>query len=561
MSKIHFETSLEKLARILARQYNINVVFEGNQASTDGKTITLPSMDGNLSDELRRDLSAFLDHEVAHCKFTEFPEIGKTKNRFHRELLNATEDVRIERLMGEEFPGAELNLRELNDKLVGSLNEKFHELPWPVKIIVATSNLMQGRTQIITDDIKEYVPLIEDYVPKFNEASSTSELTNITREMMQALIDKFEKDEKEDPKTGKAKSGSGMSGEDIEKAKSMMGEEVGEKKSEFDEHIFDIHGMMDEKIKKEIKESKSKDGVPSGGKNHDWTMGTNISVPVTTKYDKVNDMVGKGNSASYAKLKAEVMPLVSSIKNHFEKVLKVKENAHWKSEREQGVVNAKALARLATDKNYRYPFKEFKKTDTKNVAVEILVDMSGSMGGEKIKVAKMSAIAMAEALSALDIPFEVTGFTSVGDSRVSTEAKKHTDLKRFNRFHERLELFVFKDFNAPSLIGIEKMEAMSNNPDGECVKWAANRLINRKEKRKILIVLSDGMPAADGDMRTLNYDLKSKVQQIMKSGIECVGLGVLTDAVKHFYPDHVVIKDLKTLPSETMSKLCKIIAR
>jgi cobalamin biosynthesis protein CobT len=558
MSRIHFETSLEKLARILARQHNINVVFEGNQACTDGKTITLPSMDGNLSDELRRDLSAFLDHEVAHCKFSTFD--AKIDNKFHKLLTNATEDIRIERLMGDEFPGAALNLQELREKVDTQTNAGFDKLPWPIKVIVATQKLMNGKPQVITDDIKEYVPVIKEFVPKFNEAKSEKEIAETARTLMRKIIEKVEEEEKPEPKSGKSKSG--FSKEDLEKIAKMMSEGEGEKDSEFDKHVFDVHGMMDEKIKKEIKESKpATEGTPSGKKDHDWTMGVNASVPVTTKYDKVNDMVGKGNAASYARLKAEVMPMVSAIKSHFEKVLKVKENAHWKSEREQGTVNAKALARLATDKNYRYPFKEFRKTDTKNVAVEILVDMSGSMGGEKIRVAKMSAIAMAEALKALDIPFEVTGFTSVGDSRVGAEAKKHKDLKRFNRYHERLELFVFKDFDAPSLIGIEKMEAMSNNPDGECVKWAANRLINRKEKRKILIVLSDGMPAADGDFKTLNYDLKLKVQQIMKSGIECVGLGVLTDAVKHFYPDHVVIKDLKTLPSETMSKLCKIIAR
>lgn len=551
----HFETSLEKLARILARQYNIEVNFEGNQACTDGKTITLPSMNGKISEELKRDLSSFLDHEVAHCKFTEFDEIKKCKNRFHRELLNGVEDVRIEREMGEEFPGTAIGFQELNDKLLGKIDEKFDEMPWPVKIIIATSGIMGGRTMRITDDIKDYVPIIKSYVPKFNAAEKTSELTQVTREMMKEIMEKYEDDEPESPKK--------------KESMKMMGEEAeGKEKSGFEGHTFDIHGMMEESIKKEIKSGPAPEkGTPSGHKDHDWTMGENISVPVTTKYDKVNDMVGKGDSARYSKLKAEVMPMVSSIKAQFERILKVKENAHWRTEREQGSVNAKALARLATDKNYRYPFKEFKKTDTKNVAVEILVDMSGSMGGEKIRTAKMSAIAMGEALRALDIPYEITGFTSVGDHRVSAAAaalgvgRYGGPKSRFNRFSERLELFVFKDFDSPSMNGLEKMDAMANNPDGECVKWAANRLNLRKEKRKILLVLSDGMPAADGDMSTLNKDLKVKVGQIIKSGIECVGIGIMTDAVKHFYPDYVVVNNLKTLPTETMTKLCRMIAR
>ena len=91
-----FETSLEKIGRIIARQYNINVVFEGTGASTDGKTIKLPSTK-DLSDELMLDLNGFLDHEVAHCKYTEFETMKRTVNDFHRQLLNACEDVRIER--------------------------------------------------------------------------------------------------------------------------------------------------------------------------------------------------------------------------------------------------------------------------------------------------------------------------------------------------------------------------------------------------------------------------------------------------------------------------------
>jgi len=548
----HFETSLERLARILARQYNIEVNFEGNQACTDGKTITLPSIAGGISPELKRDLSAYLDHEVAHCKFSDFTL--KFDNRFHKELCNATEDIRIERLMGEEFPGSEISLQDLREKVDQQNAEQFAKLPWPIKIILATQKIMNGKTQIITEDIKEYIPVIKEFVPRFNEAKSEKEISETSKLLMKKIMEKFEDDEPESPKK--------------EEVKGMAAEGMGAEGSKFDEYVFDTHGMMDESIKKEIKSAPAPEkGTPSGMKAHDWTMGSNISIPVTTKYDKVTDYTGKGDSVKYNKLKAEVMPMVNSIKNQFERILKVKENAHWKTEREQGVVNAKALARLATDKNYREPFKEFKKTETKNVAVQILVDMSGSMGGEKIKTAKMSAIAMGEALKALDITYEVTGFTSVGDPKVAAAAAKlgtgrHGKGKgRFNRFSERLELFVFKDFNGASLNGIEKMDAMSNNPDGECVKWAAGRLMARKEKRKILFVLSDGMPAADGDMSILNRDLKEKVQQIMKSGIECVGLGIMTEAVKHFYPDYVIVKDLKSLPTETMNKLCKMIAR
>jgi cobalamin biosynthesis protein CobT len=185
------------------------------------------------------------------------------------------------------------------------------------------------------------------------------------------------------------------------------------------------------------------------------------------------------------------------------------------------------------------------------------------MGG-RMDTAKKATIAMAEALKALDIPFEVTGFYSEPDSNVAKvyAALPEESKKRFNRKSERLELHIFKSFDAPTLSGIEKLHPGSQNPDGECVQWAAKRLSERKEKRKILMVLSDGEPAT-GDSRrdVLCSDLRRRIMQIEKSGIECVGVGIQTPAVKEFYPDFIVLNDLKDLPKAAMTKLSKLLVR
>ena len=71
-----FESSLEKLARIISSQHGIRIVFKDQGASTDGKTINLPST-AELTPELMADMQGFIDHEVAHCKFTDFKEFKK----------------------------------------------------------------------------------------------------------------------------------------------------------------------------------------------------------------------------------------------------------------------------------------------------------------------------------------------------------------------------------------------------------------------------------------------------------------------------------------------------
>jgi len=168
---------------------------------------------------------------------------------------------------------------------------------------------------------------------------------------------------------------------------------------------------------------------------------------------------------------------------------------------------------------------------------------------------------MAEALRDLDITFEVTGFHSVDDHRVRDKLKRG-DERDYNRSCERLDLHVFKSFDKVNLTGIEKLFVGVQNPDGECVRWAAKRLAERREARKILIVLSDGAPATgDGSCRILNSDLKKAVKDITKSGIECVGLGIQTHSVQEFYTDNVVIDNIKDLPSKAMSKLSKILLK
>lgn len=619
---LRFESVLEKLGRILAAQYGIEVLFEGNQAYTDGKKIVLPYFP-TISDELKADLNGFLDHEVAHCKFTNFDEVKKVTNRFHKELLNATEDVRIEREMIADLPGTAFNLGPLNEKCRGKMDEGWDELPWPIRTIMAIRDIMEGRAPRIDKDIEKYVDLVKDAAIQLRKCKNTEEIRVLTEEIVKKIVDfreeekskgpgeddkkKKEKGDKKEKSEGGPGEGDGESDEETEsdgdeddkeekdekkdskkdsksggkepeskksdtKEDKMLKEKVDSKESEYDKHIKSVHDMVDAEIKKEGKALENKTPPPPRiGEIRDPMWEGKFSIPTTTRYDKVTDHSAKGNGTAYAKAKREIMPLVAPIKSQLERILKVKENAKWTPERERGGLDSRALSKLASQPGYRTVFREYTKTETNNVAVEILVDMSGSMSG-RMETAKKAAIAMSEALKDLQIPFEVTGFTSVYDEKVAKFTATLGDIEtrgryddsrggRFNRFAERLDLHVFKSFDCNVLTGIEKMFVGSNNPDGECVVWAAKRLANRKEKRKILMVLSDGQPAADGNNAVLCSDLKNRVKQIEASGIECIGIGIQTDSPKHFYKDFVLIENIEDLPKTTMKKLSQLIVR
>ena len=106
--------------------------------------------------------------------------------------------------------------------------------------------------------------------------------------------------------------------------------------------------------------------------------------------------------------------------------------------------------------------------------VDILIDGSGSQSSRQGKVAVQSYI-ISEALSALSIPHRVMSFCTFWDYTV---------------------MRLFRDYDDPRSKNSEILgfTASANNRDGLAVRAALYGLYERKEKNKILIVLSDGRP-------------------------------------------------------------------
>lgn len=633
--KIRFESTLEKLGRIIARQYHIDVQFEGNQATTNGKTIILP-MVNKLTETLKQDMNGFLDSAVGHCRYTNFDELKKPTKRFERELLSICEDSRAEKEMVEEYPGCSLNLDPMNERLDEKVKAKWGTYPAPIRIMFGIRKMMDGKSPIVDSDTERYLEAVADEAAELGKAKSTRELREGISRITKIVEEEREKELAEDDDEGeegeegeggsgrpsdqlnwddkKKKSKGGDSGEPgepdegdsskggkeppkTEKNKEQKGkgdkekgdgkgpkEEKGDKSaddkkfddmmkeqaenkgpSEFDKHDTSAQDMVNEQLENNIKKSEPADRDTRGGSPYMNDFDYRPSIPATTRFDKIIDETNAGDPSAYAKAKLAVQKHVGGIQRNLERVLKVRENARYRLEQERGHINAAALGKLASDQNYRLPFKEFHRTDTTNVAVEILIDMSGSMHRGKILVATQAAIAMGEALLNLGIAFEVTGFHSEGDSGlqnyVTQMSRNGQDTSRFNRTQERIDFHVFKSFTNSRMYGLTQIQAYGNNTDGESVRMAAKRLAVQKQKRKILIVMSDGLPHDAGNWARLNADLQKAVGDIKAAGIECVGIGIQSDAVKRFYPEYVVINNIEDLPKAAMTKLSNILLR
>ena len=97
---------------------------------------------------------------------------------------------------------------------------------------------------------------------------------------------------------------------------------------------------------------------------------------------------------------------------------------------------------------------------------------------------------------------------------------------------------------------------MTGNPDGDNILFAHNRLIKRKEKRKLLIVISDGMPASSRGSGGESDFTKQVIEDIEKQkNVEIYGLGIMHPGVKDYYKYYSVV----TTPEDIPTKLLELI--
>jgi len=115
----------------------------------------------------------------------------------------------------------------------------------------------------------------------------------------------------------------------------------------------------------------------------------------------------------------------------------------------------------------------------------------------------------------------------------------------------RVENFIVKGFN--ERISSDEMRDLmcgkqhraGANADGESLEIAFLSLMQQPEKKKVLVVLSDGMPAsyAAGDAHT---HLRMQVDKFSKY-CTIYGIGLLSESVKDFYRNHFIVRNAADL--------------
>jgi len=267
---------------------------------------------------------------------------------------------------------------------------------------------------------------------------------------------------------------------------------------------------------------------------------------------------------------APLQGVVGRLANRLQRRLMAQQNRGWDFDLEEGILDTARLTRIVTDPMSALTFKWEREAVFRDTVVTLLLDNSGSMRGRPITVAATCADILARTLERCGVKVEILGFTTKawkgGQSREAwLKREKPGSPGRLND----LRHIIYKSADAPwrrskRNLGLMMREGLlKENIDGEALLWAHNRLMGRSEKRRILMMISDGAPVDDSTLSVnpgnyLERHLRNVIEDIeAHSPIELLAIGIGHD-VTRYYKHAVTIVDAEELAGAMTEQLAEL---
>lgn len=239
------------------------------------------------------------------------------------------------------------------------------------------------------------------------------------------------------------------------------------------------------------------------------------------------------DAAGYKKTREQLSATVAAMTSALQQALISRARCQFNPYQLKGKIDNRRLVHIAKNLS-KEVFYTIKDGEQINTVVEIIIDESLSMGHGHVLPVRQIALAVAEVLTQLDIPFEITGTTTTGDG--------------VNNGLDRTRPMVFKHYKtfdqqwSQVKTAIMQTGAIDNNVDGEAIEYCAARLAGRPEARKVILSLSDGEPYnGQTPQWKLQQHLIRTCKKVRASGIEVYGFGIDTEAPKEYYGEDFFI--------------------
>lgn len=195
------------------------------------------------------------------------------------------------------------------------------------------------------------------------------------------------------------------------------------------------------------------------------------------------------------------------------------------------------------------PFMDIKRPDKRPIcSVGVMVDMSTSMNGERIKSALDTALVLEAFCNQLKIPFFGYGHW-------------------YNYGQTNIQNFI--DFENTSVKDISRLCNMLDtngcNHDGMALRYGLSKLAKRRENQKFLFVISDGRPNAEGyGTGQMKKDIIDIYKKAKKDNILIIPIAISDDIeiLNNIYGNCVVDgRSLNKLPKTITGILLKEIKK
>ncbi|ALE16939.1 Aerobic cobaltochelatase CobT subunit [Altererythrobacter epoxidivorans] len=593
-----FKQALTGASRAIAREAEVEVAWSADAPSQSGKNFRVPLPSRNLPPEQVREARGFADSFALRLRHHNEALHGKNAppEPTARACYDAIERARYEALGSNNFSGIRSNLdaavemRTASDPIVRAQNEG--EVPLQTALALMLREKLTGepipeRARAGVDMVRDFIEerVGDDFESLALSLDDQKAFQSLSLDMLQQLDltqptdapDEGESEEGEDEQGQDEQDGEDeeRDGEGEPQAADAAGEMAegeaegdGESEATSDEEMADgdpgddgEEGMMP------VRPNRPQGEIPLGQEYHAFTERFDEIVPATELCDAEElDRLRAYLDSQLTGLQG----VVTRLANRLQRRLMAQQNRSWDFDQEDGIVDASRLPRVIVSPGSSMAYKVEKDVEFKDTVVTLLIDNSGSMRGRPISIAAISADIMARTLERSGVKTEILGFTTRawkgGQSREAWLADgKPPNPGRLND----LRHIIYKEADEPwrrarRNLGLMMREGLlKENIDGEALMWAHNRLIGRREDRRILMVISDGAPVDDSTLSVnsagyLESHLRSVIEWIEnRSPVQLVAIGIGHD-VTRYYRRAVTIMDVEQLGGTIIEQLAEL---
>ncbi|WP_282174685.1 VWA domain-containing protein [Vibrio diabolicus] len=535
------KNALPIVAAAYGEKFGVKVLIQGQDAFTDGERIVIPT--ANPDDPHYQQIAwGYLAHEAAHIRHTNFDMVQKASSKpIRKALLNIIEDVRIENELAKDYPGTRRSISQVIEYMVDTQQMCVPEQLEPASNLQAWL-LFRLRCHFLGQ--KALTPLyqaVDERVRQLFPAAAMSRLsamltavpslasTGEVLKLVDAIVAMLEEESRPPQDESDADSGNDIGRDASNDSNNSSDSQIPETDSSATGDVAETgdsdHPDQADNLRQALEASAAQfesdtfaqvaEVLSEQAEGHQGV--TPLSLPQAEQAMLGDEAILTLSASESAQIRARLRGMVQSSQD----------NRNHAKRHGLRVATHRLAASQAGESRL---FIQRQPRIAPNAAVHLLVDISGSMGkpiGEGNRkyfhVANEAALALAMALEG--IPGVVPA------------------VSYFPGIHQEVSIALLPKQSVRHRAACFDQKPRGCTPMAQAMWFAANSLLAQKQKRKLMIVLTDGDP----DDWAATHDI---VDRCRRSGFELLGIGIQTRSVEKFFPQSIVINDVRDLKRE-----------